>query len=243
MGGGGVPNNLITGFRIEELVYIRGQGAITGWRRATNADEQADAAVYAPTSRNVRIYPTKTRGQHKRFRIKIVGTAGEEYASDWYETTTNLVTNRVPNVCTNVRADKSIAAPGSILRLSFSGGGDPDENLGMYQVRAEDENGNVYSGTDLGRQYDTTKNYVDIDLSMGGDAFDAGTKWKFMVRGHDNIEAGAWSEPSQWVEIGGAIRVKVNGQWKQAVPYIREDGQWKQAVPYAKHEGAWKASG
>ncbi|MEY8382298.1 hypothetical protein AALG83_03925 [Christensenellaceae bacterium 44-20] len=243
MGGGGVPNNLITGFRIEELVYVRGQGEVTGWRKATNANEQADAAVYAPTSRSVKIYPTKTRGQNKRFRIKIVGQAGEAYASDWYETTTNLVTNRVPNICTNVRADKSLVAPGSILRIYFSGGGDPDGNIWMYQIKAEDESGNAYSGEELGRQYDTTKNYVDIDLSLGGNAFVAGTKWRFMVRGHDKIEACAWSAPSQWVEIGGAVRIKVGEQWKQAMPYVRKNGQWKQAVPYAKHEGAWKASG
>ena len=243
MGGGGVPNNLITGFRIEELIYVSGQGEVTGWRKATNANEQADAAVYAPTSRNVKIYPTKTRGQNKRFRIRIVGAAGEAYASDWYETTTNIVTNRLPNACTNVRADKSTTAPGGTLRLSFSGGGDPDGNLSMYQVQAEDENGNIYDGADLGRQYDTTKKYIDIDLSLGADAFTAGTKWRFRIRGHDGIEAGAWSEPSQWVEIGGAIRIKKDGEWKTAAAYVRQTGQWRQALPYIRHEGTWKVGG
>lgn len=35
-------------------------------------------------------------------------------------------------------------------------------------------------------------------------------------------------------------RIKVNGQWKEAIPYVRVNGQWKEAVSYVKINGQWK---
>ena len=34
--------------------------------------------------------------------------------------------------------------------------------------------------------------------------------------------------------------VKVDGNWKKAIPYIKVDGNWKKAIPYTKINGSWK---
>lgn len=36
------------------------------------------------------------------------------------------------------------------------------------------------------------------------------------------------------------IRIRVNGQWKQAVPYVRVNGQWKKAQAYIRANNSWK---
>lgn len=41
-------------------------------------------------------------------------------------------------------------------------------------------------------------------------------------------------------EILGAVRVKVAGVWKYAIPYVRVAGVWKIAVPYTRVAGVWK---
>ena len=41
------------------------------------------------------------------------------------------------------------------------------------------------------------------------------------------------------VEDRGA-KIRVNGQWKEAKPYIRVNGQWKEAKPYIRVNGQWK---
>ena len=234
VGGGGGKDNAFVRWYIQELVFKPGQGELSGWRRATNANGQEDAAVYYQSSRICTLYPTLTRGQYKRFRIRAEGSAGEQYYSDFAEMGPNVISNSAPNVCTNVTVDRNIAAPGSTLRISFTGGGDPDGNLQMYQVRPVDENGAEYTAKDLGRQYDTTKKYVDIDLSLAPEVFRAGTRWKFKVRGHDGCEACAWSTPSAFVRIAGIAHVYgADGASKDAMAYVYDQtGAPKLTTPY-----------
>lgn len=35
-------------------------------------------------------------------------------------------------------------------------------------------------------------------------------------------------------------RLRINGEWKNATPYIRIDGQWKKATPYVRVNNEWK---
>lgn len=234
VGGGGGKDNAFVRWHIQELVFKPGQGELTGWRNATNANEQENSAVYHQSSRFCTLYPTLIRGRNKRFRIRAEGAAGEQYYSDFAEVAPNVISNSPPNVCTNVTADKNIVAPGSTLRLSFTGGGDPDGNLWMYQVRAEDENGVAFTGKDLGRQYDVTKNYVDIDLGLVPEVFRAGTKWRFKVRGHDGCEACSWSAPSGLVQIAGVVHVYgADGAPSNAMAYVYDQaGAPKLTTPY-----------
>lgn len=38
----------------------------------------------------------------------------------------------------------------------------------------------------------------------------------------------------------GTIRVKVNGTWRQGVPYVKVNGVWKRGIAHAKVNGYWK---
>lgn len=238
LGGGGGINNAFSKWYIEELIFSDSEGTLVDWHPAKNGEEQEDASICYATSRTVTIYPTKTRGENKRYRIRAKGAAGDAFDSEMVEFSPNICTNRLPATCTDLLLDKLRIPPAQGLRLSFAGGGDVDGNLQFYQIRATDENGEIYSGGDLGRQYDTAKKYVDIELAEHADAFCAGTKWKFQVRGHDGLEAGAWSECTPFVEIGGVVRIyNSNGELREAVPYIYDGtGLWKEAVPYCFNE-------
>lgn len=234
IGGGGGINNAFQKWYIQELIYAPGQGELSGWRRARNGNDQEDYNVCNPTGRTVTVYPTPVMGQRKRFRIRAEGIPDEAYHSDYKEMGPSVFTNQLPHICTNVTPDKTNILAGGILRLTFSGGGDPDGNLWMYQARVLDENGNVYGGEELGRQYDLSKNYVDLDLGLDPNTFCAGTKWKFMLRGHDGLVGGAWSEPTAFVQIGGIAHINdENGAPRDAIPYVFDStGAPKQALPY-----------
>ncbi|WHH58491.1 hypothetical protein [Petroclostridium sp. X23] len=36
------------------------------------------------------------------------------------------------------------------------------------------------------------------------------------------------------------ILIKINGEWKQATPYVKVNGAWKEAIPFIKVNGQWK---
>ena len=40
--------------------------------------------------------------------------------------------------------------------------------------------------------------------------------------------------------LGGAGKIRVNGQFKDATVYVRVNGQWKEAVPYVRVNNQWK---
>lgn len=39
---------------------------------------------------------------------------------------------------------------------------------------------------------------------------------------------------------GSVVRVRINGQWKESVPYVRVSGQWKEVTPNIRSNGQWK---
>lgn len=42
------------------------------------------------------------------------------------------------------------------------------------------------------------------------------------------------------IEIPKGVRLKINGTWKEAIPYVRVNGSWKETVPYARTNSQWK---
>jgi hypothetical protein len=42
------------------------------------------------------------------------------------------------------------------------------------------------------------------------------------------------------LDIDSKVWVKVNGEWKKAIPWVKVDGVWKKAIPWIKINGAWK---
>lgn len=75
--------------------------------------------------------------------------------------------------------------------------------------------------------------------SIGG--LKPGTMYNFWSRGRNAVGWGPWSVGSS-VRTDSGARVKVNGVWKQAVPYVKVNGVWKLAQPYSKINGVWRKS-
>ena len=78
-------------------------------------------------------------------------------------------------------------------------------------------------------------NIVDPDLVPGKRHF-------YRCRVANNQGWSPWSKVSSVVAIAGA-RVKYNGAWETAVPYVRVNGVWRVARPWIKIAGVWKETG
>lgn len=39
---------------------------------------------------------------------------------------------------------------------------------------------------------------------------------------------------------GSVVRMKLNGDWKETIPYVRVNNQWKEVIPYMRINGVWK---
>lgn len=55
-----------------------------------------------------------------------------------------------------------------------------------------------------------------------------------------NQKVGETNEPTVQCSFGSTVRLGINGQWKEATPYIGVNGQWKEATPYIGVNGQWK---
>ena len=55
-------------------------------------------------------------------------------------------------------------------------------------------------------------------------------------------DSGLWSEsdPNNFATSSKTVRIKVNGETKEATPYVRVNGEWKIAVPFTRDNGQWK---
>jgi len=40
-----------------------------------------------------------------------------------------------------------------------------------------------------------------------------------------------------------SVRIRINGEWKRAFPYVRVNGEWKKATAYIRASGEWKRGG
>lgn len=67
------------------------------------------------------------------------------------------------------------------------------------------------------------------------------TLWYTHVRVKTNQGWGQWSDIITYRTLTSA-RVKINGVWVDAVPYVKINGNWIEAVAFVKENGAWKAS-
>lgn len=65
------------------------------------------------------------------------------------------------------------------------------------------------------------------------------TNYNFWSRGRNDVGWGPWSNMVSARTLAGA-RVKHQGQWRDAVPYVRVNGVWRIAEPFVKKNGSWK---
>lgn len=91
-----------------------------------------------------------------------------------------------------------------------------------------------------GKDPDTPQLFIDgfyLDFLN----LDPGKVYYFWARGRNWIGWGPWSVVRVATLIAGA-RVKVDTEWKRAVPYVKVAGVWKLARPWYKVGGIWKES-
>lgn len=69
---------------------------------------------------------------------------------------------------------------------------------------------------------------------------DPGKTYYFWARARNSVGWGPWSPTASTVVLIAGARVLVVGQWKRAIPYVREAGTWKVAEPWIKDAGIWK---
>lgn len=69
---------------------------------------------------------------------------------------------------------------------------------------------------------------------------DPGKTYYFWGRARNSVGWGPWSPTASTVVLIAGARVLVVGQWKRAIPYVREAGTWKVAEPWIKDAGVWK---
>lgn len=70
-----------------------------------------------------------------------------------------------------------------------------------------------------------------------------GKEYRFVVYAHNGaVDNGGYSNMSGAlvVRTRAGIRIKVDGVWKLAIPYVKVDGTWKMAIPFVKDGGTWK---
>lgn len=66
-----------------------------------------------------------------------------------------------------------------------------------------------------------------------------GAKYYFWARSRNVVGWSPWSLRSQANLIASA-RIRVDGEWVRAIPYVRVNGEWKVAQPMIKVAGVWK---
>lgn len=55
-----------------------------------------------------------------------------------------------------------------------------------------------------------------------------------------NTKIGESAEPTISCTMGGSAKIRINGVWKDAIPYVRVNGTWKEAIPYIRINNQWK---
>lgn len=68
-----------------------------------------------------------------------------------------------------------------------------------------------------------------------------GTQYSVQIRVR-RTDSGLWSESGVLYATTKdyVVKIKVNGAWKNAIPYVKANGVWKKAIPYMKVNGVWK---
>jgi hypothetical protein len=114
------------------------------------------------------------------------------------------------------------------LRYQFSGNGDGGAPILEWQGLWQEGNGPQH-------EYGWSNGSVILD------GIKPATQYNFWSRGRNSVGWGPWSGIMSARTLAGA-RVKFEGQWREAVPYVKVNGAWKLAQPYSKINGIWRRS-
>jgi len=116
------------------------------------------------------------------------------------------------------------------IRYHFSGNGDGGSPIREWQALWQDATINGPQNA-----------YGSNGSTLLGPGLAPGRTYHFWSRGRNDIGWGPWSARSTARTLAGA-RVKHEGQWREAIPYVKHNGAWKLAQPYSKVNGIWRKS-
>jgi hypothetical protein len=85
----------------------------------------------------------------------------------------------------------------------------------------------------------TPSTIISSDGSTSITGLAPGRVYYIRARTHNSKGYSPWSTAKSVRTIGGA-RVKVDTEWKDAIPYVKVSGVWLPARPWVKHAGVWK---
>lgn len=155
-------------------------------------------------------------------RLDLVNLGSAETGTGWRSLPALA---RVPDAPTSVRIDNISQ---TTMNYWFSGNGDGGAPILEWQALWQEGGGPQ-----------NTVGWNNGLLAMTG--LKPATQYNFWSRGRNSVGWGPWSSMMSARTTAGA-RVKVNGQWKEAIPWIKVNGVWRIAQPYVKTNGAWKKS-
>lgn len=116
------------------------------------------------------------------------------------------------------------------IRYHFAGGSDGGSPILEWQALWQD-------ATINGPQIP----YISNGYTLLGPGLVPGHTYNFWSRGRNAVGWGPWSTGLSARTIAGA-RVRHQGQWREAVPYVKLNGEWRIAQPYSKLNGSWRKS-
>lgn len=118
------------------------------------------------------------------------------------------------------------------IRYRFNSAGDGGSGILEWQV-------GYATANSRGDSSFTTVNGLNGTVTISN--LKPGTTYYFWARGRNALGWGSWSSVKSARTLAGA-RVKVDGVWKEAIPYVKVSGVWQPAVPYVRVDGVWKTT-
>lgn len=154
--------------------------------------------------------------------LTLLGTAS---ANTGWRTLPRIQTDTVPPAPTPIGVDQIQMTS---MRYRFSGNGDGGSPILEWQIGWSASPG-------------TPNTWLKSSGTSTISGLKPGLTYFFWSRGRNAVGWGPWSARVNATAIAGAL-VKVNGVWKDAVPYVKVNGAWKLAQPYSKVNGIWRRS-
>lgn len=115
----------------------------------------------------------------------------------------------------------------------------------VHQFSGTTDGGSGILGWEIHYGTDPTGNGNKI-LASGGTSLITGlrpaTQYYFWSRGRNGVGWGPFSVRDQAKTLSAA-RVRIQGEYKNAIPYVKHEGVYKMILPYIKDKNVWKIPG
>lgn len=116
------------------------------------------------------------------------------------------------------------------VRYQFSGNWDGGSPIREWQV-SFGTNGSAIEGA--GNNKYGSNGTIDFSGLIPGQLYYA---WS---RGRNDLGWSGWSGGSS-VRLLSGVKIKVNGEWKNAIAFVKDGGVWKATEPFMKDADVWK---